>query len=107
MNDKYLDSNGLLYLWNKIKNIVGTKVDKVEGKGLSTQDFTTEDKTKLDGLEPYELPIATNDVLGGVKIGDGLTIDQGVLSSDGLTKEEADTRYLKLSGGKMSGYIEA
>lgn len=27
------------------------KVDKVEGKGLSTEDFTTEEKTKLSGLE--------------------------------------------------------
>lgn len=29
-----------------------TKVDKVEGKGLSTEDFTTELKDKLDGIEP-------------------------------------------------------
>ena len=28
-----------------------TKVDKVEGKGLSTEDFTTELKGKLDGIE--------------------------------------------------------
>lgn len=27
------------------------KVDKQTGKGLSTNDFTTEDKTKLDGIE--------------------------------------------------------
>ena len=30
---------------------IGKKVDKVEGKGLSTNDFTDEYKTKLDGLE--------------------------------------------------------
>lgn len=30
--------------------LVDTKVDKVEGKGLSTNDFTNEDKTKLDNL---------------------------------------------------------
>jgi len=29
---------------------VGEKVDKVEGKGLSTEDFTTALKTKLEGL---------------------------------------------------------
>lgn len=28
-----------------------TKVDKVSGKGLSTEDFTTADKTKLNGIE--------------------------------------------------------
>lgn len=80
---KYLDSNGLLYLWGKIKNLVGGKVDKVEGKGLSTNDFTTEDKNKLTGLENYTLPAATADTLGGVKVGAGLTITSGVLSATG------------------------
>lgn len=30
---------------------LGNKVDKVEGKGLSTNDFTNEEKNKLDGIE--------------------------------------------------------
>jgi hypothetical protein len=29
-----------------------TKVDKVSGKGLSTNDYTTADKNKLDNIEP-------------------------------------------------------
>lgn len=29
---------------------IGNKVDKVEGKGLSTEDYTTEEKTKLAGV---------------------------------------------------------
>ena len=33
---------------------IGGKVDKIEGKGLSTNDFTDEYKTKLDGLENIE-----------------------------------------------------
>lgn len=36
-----------------ITNLQNNKVDKVEGKGLSTEDFTTELKTKLEGLENY------------------------------------------------------
>lgn len=50
---KYLDDNGLLYLWQKIKNVFATteamngKVDKVTGKGLSTNDYTTAEKNKL------------------------------------------------------------
>jgi hypothetical protein len=47
---KYLDSNGLLYFWQKIKTQLGNKVDKVEGKGLSTNDYTTDEKTKLAGI---------------------------------------------------------
>ena len=36
-----------------ITNLQNNKVDKIEGKGLSTEDFTTELKTKLEGLENY------------------------------------------------------
>lgn len=80
---KFLDENGLLYLWGKIKTLVGGKVDKVEGKGLSANDFTAAEKTKLEGLENYTLPAASADVLGGVKVGSGLSISQGVLSATG------------------------
>lgn len=80
---KFLDENGLLYLWGKIKTLASGKVDKVEGKGLSANDFTTAEKSKLDGLENYTLPTATADTLGGVKVGAGLNINQGVLSATG------------------------
>lgn len=45
---KFLDNNGLIYLWSKIKEKF---VAKETGKGLSTNDFTTELKNKLDGVE--------------------------------------------------------
>ena len=51
MSAKFLDSNGLLYLWSKIKSLVSNKVDKVDGKGLSTNDYTTTEKNKLSGIE--------------------------------------------------------
>lgn len=37
-----------------IVNLEENKVDKVEGKGLSTEDFTTELKSKLESLENYD-----------------------------------------------------
>ena len=37
-----------------IVNLEENKVDKVEGKGLSTEDFTTELKEKLEGLKNYD-----------------------------------------------------
>lgn len=46
----YLDDNGLLYLWNKIKMLLANKVDKVSGKQLSTNDYTTVEKNKLSGI---------------------------------------------------------
>lgn len=48
---KYLDENGLLYFWQQLKTLYGGKVDKVSGKGLSTNDYTTADQTKLSGIE--------------------------------------------------------
>lgn len=44
---KYLDSDGVLYLWNKIKSAF---VKKESGKGLSTNDFTTALMNKLNGI---------------------------------------------------------
>lgn len=51
---KYLDSEGVKYLAQKIytrmDNADGNKVDKVTGKGLSTNDYTTTEKNKLSGI---------------------------------------------------------
>lgn len=45
---KYLDDNGLLYFWQKIKM---TFVQSESGKGLSSNDYTTTEKNKLSGIE--------------------------------------------------------
>ena len=80
---KYLDENGLLYVIQKIKTWLNNKVDKVDGKGLSTNDYTTAEKTKLAGLNNYTLPTASSTQLGGIKVGAGLTMNDGVLSATG------------------------
>lgn len=49
-NKKYLDYNGVAYLWEKIKAGLSGKVDKVDGKGLSTNDYTAGEKTKLANI---------------------------------------------------------
>ena len=58
---------------------LGKKVDKVTGKGLSTNDYTTTEKNKLSGIEAnannYSLPVATSTALGGVKSGTDITVD--------------------------------
>lgn len=80
---KYLDENGLLYVVQKIKTWLNGKVDKVDGKGLSTNDYTTTEKNKLAGLSNYSLPTASATTLGGIKVGSGLAINSGVLSATG------------------------
>lgn len=57
-----------------------TYVKAVNGKGLSTNDYTTAEKNKLAGLSNYTLPAATSSVLGGVKIGSNITVSSGVVS---------------------------
>ena len=57
---KYLDSTGLTHFWAKIKayvsnaitalNLGDTYQAKEAGKGLSTNDYTTAEKTKLSGI---------------------------------------------------------
>ena len=87
---KFLDINGVSTLLNQLKNIfvkktdvensfsdvstnpvqnkvikaaLDDKVDKVEGKQLSTEDFTTELKTKLDGIDPGATKITVDEEL--------------------------------------------
>lgn len=50
MSYNYLDKTGLALVWEKIKNLLNTKVDKVDGKGLSTNDYTSDEKTKLANI---------------------------------------------------------
>ena len=50
MARKVLDDNGVLYFWSKIKSFF---VAKEDGKGLSTNDYTDAEKTKLAGIEVH------------------------------------------------------
>lgn len=85
MSINYLDKTGLAYFWGKIK---ARFVEKDGNKGLSTNDYTTADRTKLSGIEAganaYVLPKASASTLGGVMVGSNLSIDEnGVLSASG------------------------
>lgn len=66
--------------------------------------MSKEDKAKLDGISAeankYELPTASNTILGGVKVGTNLSIDaNGVLSAKDTTYGNATTT----DAGLMSG----
>lgn len=91
-----------------------TKVNKVEGKGLSTNDYTTPEKNKLAAIEAeankYVLPAATASALGGVKIGSNITNTNGTIS---LTKANVTSAlgvdptatYVKKAGDTMTGAL--
>lgn len=52
----FLDLDGLSHLVQWFKGQLGGKVDKVSGKQLSTNDYTTAEKNKLAGLSNYSHP---------------------------------------------------
>lgn len=106
MANSYLDKNGLLYLWQKIKE----KFVQMEyGKGLSSNDFTNEEKSKLQGISEnannYTLPTASTETLGGVKVGAGLRINEGILSATGGgTADAVDWSNVQNKPNTISGY---
>lgn len=88
----------------KIAALESGKVDKVEGKELSSNDFTDAYKTKLDGIaaqaNKYVLPTATAEIIGGVKVGANISYSNGtislnktnVISALGYTPPTVDTK---------------
>ena len=61
---------------------VSIKVDKVAGKGLSTNDYTTAEKTKLAGLSKVEVA----NTLTEATVGKALDAVQGKVLNDMITK---------------------
>ena len=59
----WLDRAGAVHLWKTIEAILGTKVDKIEGFGLSSNDYTTEEKNKLASLSDPDVATTENNGL--------------------------------------------
>lgn len=96
----FLSYDGLLYFWQKIKALLAGKVDKIDGKGLSTNDFTTAEKNKLAGLKNYTHPTTS----GNKHIPAGGSANQILgWSADGTAKwvNEKDTTYSVMSGATV------
>lgn len=90
-----------------LANLLSNKVDKVSGKGLSTNDFTDAYRDKLNGLTNYSLPTATETVKGGVKVGSGLAISAQVLSVNLSASHIPSLPWSKITSGKpttLAGY---
>ncbi len=79
---KFLDNNGVLYLWQKIKAALGGKVDKADGKGLSSNDYTTDEKTKLAGIAAGANKTVVEDVLTSTNKTHALSAAQGKALKD-------------------------
>lgn len=100
---------------SNITQLQTQKVDKVEGKGLSTNDYTTPEKNKLAAIEAeankYVLPAATASSLGGVKIGSNITLANGgtiSITKNNVTSAlgvDPTTTYVRKAGDTMTGIL--
>ena len=77
---------------------LNTKVDKVSGKGLSTNDFTTEFKSKLEGLSNYDDTAVKNSISTlSSNVADAIAYTsyvQGVNTVTSLTNIPVDKRLV-------------
>ena len=87
------------YTKAQVNTLLDDKVDKVVGKGLSSEDFTAEDKSKLDSLENYDDTVLDSritanedaiDVLNGNSTVTG-SVDSKVASCLADSKSYTDT----------------
>ena len=86
---KFLDSNGVLYLWTKITALINDlrtsingKVDKEDGKGLSSNDYTFDEKTKLSNIEAGANKTTIENVLDSDSTTNALSAAQGKVLND-------------------------
>lgn len=85
---------------------IDKKVDKVEGKGLSTNDYTTDEKTKLEGIAPdaqvnvIEIVKVNGVALTPTDKAVDVTVPTGALASkDQVTETDlADALATKING---------
>lgn len=87
-DSKFLDQNGLLYVWQKIKLLLSNKVDTVDGKGLSSNDYTGTEKTKLGNIAEG----AQVNVIESVTVnGSALSVNNKNVSLTVLTQNDVDS----------------
>lgn len=130
--EKPVGTQGITRLWynfiqklntakTELQTDIGNKVDKETGKGLSSNDYTSGEKSKLAGIAAgannYSLPKAGS-TLGGVQSGGDVSIANGLISynstmpitkggTGATTAAQACTNLgaLPLSGGTLTGNL--
>ena len=107
---KYLDQNGLLYFWTKVKGFLDGKVDKVPGMGLSHNDLTDELLEKINDAGSSSFTGAYADLTGKPSInghelasGDNTLANLGIQAAgDYATTTQLNNKVDKVSGKGLS-----
>lgn len=96
MSLKAVSSDGLLYFFKCLKDIF---VRQESGKGLSSNDFTTDEKTKLFGIETGANKITVVDNLDSTSNTDALSSNQGRILNEKI--KAFNDNVSNLGGGDM------
>ena len=113
----YLDKTGLALVWEKIKNGLSGKVDKVDGKGLSSNDYTSDEKTKLanvasgaqvnvlEGIQKNGTNVAITNKIANITVPTAtsdLTNDSGFITTADIPEGAAASTTTPLMDGTAS-----
>lgn len=100
MASNYLDGTGLALVWEKIKNALSAKVDKETGKVLSSNDYTSEEKSKLanvasgaqvnvlEGIQKNGTDVSVTNKIANISVPtktSDITNDSGFITTTDLT----------------------
>ena len=91
-----IDANGLSHIWQRIINMF---VKKEDGKGLSSNDYTTEEKVKLAGIEAGANKTVVSDSLANSSVNEALSANQGRVLDEKI--KAINTNMGNLGGGDM------
>lgn len=78
------DASDIAQLEKDVADLKNNKVDKVSGKGLSTNDYTTEEKTKLAGIAAEANKTTVENALTSTSTTNALSAAQGKALKDAL-----------------------
>ncbi|WP_102343557.1 hypothetical protein [Galactobacillus timonensis] len=101
MAKEYLDKDGLLYVWQKIRSLfalktdLDSKVDKVSGKGLSANDLTDSLKASYDQAVTQVQALSAEG-------GQPNTIE--VIKLNGTTLNPDASKAVNITSSSLSGY---
>lgn len=106
------------YTKPETNTLIDTKVDKVTGKQLSTEDYTTEEKTKLASLENYDDTAVKGDIAANTEAieaevtrakaaekvnADAITAEvERATTAEGELNTKIDTKVDKVDGKQLS-----
>ena len=81
-----------------------TYMKKADAGAISEENYTTAEKEKLAGLNNYELPTASDQQLGGIKIGEGLEVDANGVVSVAVQDQDVNWEDVNNSPTTLAGY---